>query len=67
MSALYDVLKKIKNEDKEADFCFPGLIKPVKGKIIQLDPDMVAVEWGLDDKTYQTIAHPNNIVIIKEK
>ena len=66
MNAFYDVLRNIENEDKEADFCFPGLIKPVKGKITQLKPDMVTVEWALDGSTYQTIAHPNNIIIIQK-
>lgn len=63
---MYEDLKKIKESGIVADFLFPGLPGPVKGKVISLTAERVIIESQVGGKTYQYLTHPYNICIVQE-
>ena len=64
---MFETLKKLEDDNRIADFLFPSLPSPIKGKISFLSEEMVMVDSVVDEETFQYITHPNSIVIVQKK
>lgn len=64
---MIESLKEMKDNATIGDFLFPGLSRPIKGKVTSLKDKRVVIESDVGGKTYQYITHPDNVCVVQVK
>lgn len=60
------ILEKLKDDGTEASFLYPGLPKPIKGRVVRLSNDVVVIEAKTGSSTYEYLCHPGNVCIVQK-
>jgi len=63
---MFDVLKQLLDNDKQADFLIPGMQEIVQGKVTRLTTDLAVITFTEGTKSFEVIAHPNNLGVIQK-
>ena len=64
---MFEVLKDMKENNREGDFLFPSLQQTIKGKVSYLSKEMVVIDSEVAGNVYQYITDPDNICIVQKK
>ena len=64
---MFETLKSLKEAGTEADFLFPGIDGPVKGKVSQLKNSRIVIEAVEGGTTFQYLTNPNAVVVVQKK
>jgi len=58
------LLRDIKGSGAIVTFLLPSTNKPVSGKILELNPNLVKIKFKRNSSFYTIAAHPYNITLI---